>query len=127
MHAALQLLHLEDNRDDAIFIHEALRDQSIKAEIIWVKTKPEFVRRLDSEIDLILADYAIPGFDGLAALALAKEKKREVPFIFVSGKMGEEAAIESLKAGAIDYVLKDRLQRLGSSVRRALREAQESR
>ena len=75
--------------------------------------------------DLILADYTLPLFDGISALKIAQEVCPEVPFIFVSGTMGEELAIEALKMGATDYVFKTRLSRIGPSVRRALREAEE--
>ena len=74
---------------------------------------------------MILSDYALPNFDGYAALAIAKEKAPITPFIFVTGTMGEEVAIETLKSGATDYVLKTRLARLGPAVNRALREAAE--
>jgi signal transduction histidine kinase len=75
--------------------------------------------------DMILSDYALPAFDGYAALAIAKEKVPNIPFIFVTGTMGEEVAIETLKNGATDYVLKTRLARLGPAVQRALRESAE--
>ena len=77
--------------------------------------------------DLVLADYTLPGFDGLAALKIVLEHWPDMPFIFVSGSLGEERAIEALKSGATDYVLKDRLQRLPAVVNRALTEARERR
>jgi signal transduction histidine kinase len=76
---------------------------------------------------MILSDYALPSFDGYAALAIAKEKAPNTPFIFVTGTMGEEVAIETLKNGATDYVLKTRLARLGPAVNRALRESADRR
>src|SRR5581483_10613149 len=76
---------------------------------------------------MILSDYAMPAFDGYTALAIAKEKVPNIPFIFVTGTMGEEVAIETLKKGATDYVLKTRLARLVPAVQRALREAEERR
>ncbi len=75
--------------------------------------------------DLILTDYTLPSFDGLSALKIALEKCPDVPFIFVSGTLGEEVAIEALKIGATDYILKQRLSRIVPSVHRALREAKE--
>lgn len=91
-----------------------------------VETEQDFVRELDhNPPDLILSDYALPGFDGYAALDIAKQKVPNIPFIFVTGTMGEEVAIETLKNGATDYVLKHRLARLVPSVHRALREAGE--
>src|SRR4051794_4434575 len=77
------------------------------------------------EPDLILSDFTLPGFDGAIALLIANSRRPEIPFIFVSGTIGEERAVEALKCGATDYVLKDRLLRLGAAVRRALREARE--
>ena len=76
--------------------------------------------------DLILGDYQIPGFDGLAALELARAHQPEVPFMFVSGMMGEELAIETLKRGATDYILKQRLARLPAAIERALSEARDA-
>jgi len=93
---------------------------------IRVETEKDFVYELEENPpDLILSDYALPGFDGYAALDIAKVKAPNTPFIFVTGTMGEEVAIETLKNGATDYVLKHRLARLVPSVHRALREAQE--
>ena len=90
------------------------------------QTRAEFVAALeDGGIDLILADYTLPSFDGLSALKLAMNARPDLPFIFVSGSLGEEIAIEALKIGATDYVLKTRLSRLVPSVQRALREARE--
>lgn len=91
-----------------------------------VDKMPAFLEALKSfHPDIILSDYNMPGFNGMAALELACQELPTVPFLFVSGFIGEELAIEALKKGAIDYVLKDRLSRLGSSVRRALRETHE--
>ena len=91
-----------------------------------VDTKETFLKELDEFFpDLILSDYDLPSFDGLAALRIAKEKCPDVPFILVTGKVGEEFAIEKLKEGATDYVLKGNLKRLVPSVKRALQEAEE--
>ncbi len=91
-----------------------------------METRDDFLEAIDGgEFEIIFADYSLPGFDGLSALAIAKERWPNVPFIFISGTMGEELAIETLKSGATDYVLKDRLSRLAHSVRRALEEATE--
>jgi protein-histidine pros-kinase len=125
---ALNILHLEDNRLDAELIRETLTSQGIIANISPLQTEREFRSALgNGKVDLILADYALPGFNGMTALAIARENRPELPFIFVSGTIGEETAIEGLKGGATDYVLKHRLQRLGLSVRRALSEAAERR
>src|SRR5205823_6907154 len=91
-----------------------------------VDRQADFVQALEKNPpDLILSDYALPSFDGLAALAIAREKCPDVPFIFVTGTMGEEVAIETLNNGATDYVLKTRLSRLMPAVARALREAED--
>jgi PAS domain S-box-containing protein len=120
----LRILLLEDNANDAELIQELLQTDSRASEVIRVQTRTEFVTALEAgEIDLILADYKLPSFDGLSALKLALMARPEVPFIFVSGALGEELAIEALKIGATDYVLKTRLSRLIPAVERALREA----
>jgi PAS domain S-box-containing protein len=125
---SLRFLLLEDNRLDADVIEVTLRDGGIDCELLRVETCADFVAALSKdEFDLILADYALPGFNGVAALEIACQLRPDVPFIFVSGSLGEELAIETLKRGATDYVLKQRLGRLVPSVQRALRETQERR
>jgi PAS domain S-box-containing protein len=97
-----------------------------RSEFVRVDSRAEFVAALErKDFDLILCDYTIPGFSGLDALFLAREKCPETPFLFVSGTIGEDTAIEALKKGATDYVLKHRLMRLIPAVDRALREAAE--
>ena len=120
----LRILSLEDDPTDADLIQALLERDGIKCEVTRVDSEPAFRACLDEgAIDLILADYTLPGFDGLSALRIATDRRPTLPFIFVSGTLGEDIAIEALKIGATDYVLKTRLSRLGSSVRRALREA----
>jgi signal transduction histidine kinase len=122
----IRILHLEDDPLDADLVKSSLIEEGIICDICLVKTFRSFMRVISrGHCDLILSDYSLPGFDGLSALAISKDKFPDVPFIFVSGKMGEELAIETLKSGATDYVLKDRLTRLGPSVRRALKESSE--
>jgi PAS domain S-box-containing protein len=122
----LRILLLEDDTRDAELIQELLEADHFVCEITRTQTRAEFMAALeDVEIDLILADYTLPSFDGLSALMLASSARPDLPFIFVSGTLGEEVAIEALKIGAIDYVLKTRLSRLVPSVQRALREADE--
>ncbi len=124
----LRLLHLEDNPLDADLVMATLTESGISCESLRVDTRSAFLNALkDRDIDLILADYALPGFDGISALALARQHAPEVPFLFVSALIGEELAIDAMHQGATDYVLKQRLGRLVPSVQRALRERDERR
>ncbi len=126
MKKQIHILMVEDDDADARLEQHTLREGGIQFTLHRVQTEDEFVSELDKNPpDVILSDYSLPGFDGHAALNLAKQKRPEIPFIFVTGTMGEEVAIETLKNGATDYVLKTRLARLVPAVRRALREAQE--
>jgi two-component system, cell cycle sensor histidine kinase and response regulator CckA len=119
----LRLLHLEDDPVDAELITTTLMESNIPCESQLVDTRQAFVAALKGgRIDLILADYSIPGFDGLTALILARQHCPDVPFLFVSATIGEELAIDAMHQGATDYVLKQRLGRLVPSVQRALRE-----
>jgi signal transduction histidine kinase/CheY-like chemotaxis protein len=123
--ALLRILLLEDSIEDAELIQELLEADHFVCDVTRVQTRAEFLAALeDGGIDLILADYKLPSFDGLSALKLARSARPDLPFIFVSG-FGEEIAIEALTSGATDYVLKTRLSRLVPSVQRALREARE--
>jgi PAS domain S-box-containing protein len=122
----LRILLLEDDAHDAELIQELLETDHFACEVTRVQTRAEFLAPLkNGGIDLILADYQLPSFDGLSALKLALSERPDLPFIFVSGTLGEEVAIEALRIGATDYVLKTRLARLVPSVQRALREARE--
>ncbi|MBE8969169.1 response regulator [Nostocales cyanobacterium LEGE 12452] len=124
----LRFLLLEDSVLDAELAQAILTEGGINCELIRVETDADFVAALETEtFDLILADYALPSFNGILALEIARNRTPEVPFIFVSAVLGEELAIEALKNGATDYVLKQRLGRLVPSVQRALREAKERR
>jgi signal transduction histidine kinase/CheY-like chemotaxis protein len=122
----LRILLLEDDTHDAELIQELLEADHFVCEVTRVQTRAEFVAGLENAgINLILADYKLPSFDGLSALKLALDARADLPFIFVSGSLGEEVAIEAVKIGATDYVVKSRLSRLVPSVQRALREARE--
>jgi len=122
----IHILMLEDSPIDAELAGHTLRRGGVRFTSTRVETEKDFIGELEENPpDLILSDYALPGFDGYAALEIAKRKAPITPFIFVTGTMGEEVAIETLKSGATDYVLKHRLARLVPSVHRALREAQE--
>ncbi len=121
----LKILHLEDGEDDATLIFEKLRSEGIACEMTRVQTREAFVQAMDrSDWDLILADYSLPSFDGISALKLAVEKQPDLPFIFVTGSLGEELAVATLKSGATDYILKHRLDRLPQAVVRARRESE---
>jgi PAS domain S-box-containing protein len=126
MRNPLRILSIEDDPKDVELIQDLLETEDIVCEVTRVDTQAALLASLkQGGIDLILADYTLPSFDGLSALKLAMKACPEVPFIFVSGTLGEEVAIEALKVGATDYVLKTRLSRLVPSVLRALREASE--
>jgi signal transduction histidine kinase len=124
----IHILMLEDSDADAELSLHTLRRGGIVFSCQRVETKSEFSQALEeSPPNVILSDFSLPTFDGYSALAIAKVKCPDIPFIFVTGTLGEEVAIETLKKGATDYVLKQRLSRLVPSVQRALREAQERR
>lgn len=119
----LRLLLLEDSQLDAELELRMLTHGGFSCETTCVSTPDDFRQALaHQDLDIVLADYNLPGFDGLAALSMSRALRPEVPFILVSGVVGEEFAVESLKAGATDYVLKSRLQRLAPVVSRALQE-----
>src|ERR1700674_1489137 len=124
MRHPLRILSIEDDPKDAKLIQDLLEAEGLACEVTRVDTQAALGLSLEpGGIDLILADYSLPSFDGVSALKLATKACPDVPFIFVSGTLGEEVAIEALKIGATDYVLKTRLSRLVPSVLRALREA----
>jgi len=126
MKSRLRILHLEDSRTDAELVQETLAAEGIPCEAERVETRDRFLAAIEKGgFDIILSDHKLPSFDGTTALALAREKCPDVPFVVLSGTLGEELAIETLKSGATDYVLKQRLTRLAPSVRRALLEAEE--
>jgi PleD family two-component response regulator len=120
------ILHLEDCELDRELVRLLLRNARIDCEITAVETEGDFVRNLNQESwDLIRSDFSLPSFDGVRALAIAAKTCPSTPFIFVTGTIGEDIAVESLKSGATDYVLKQRMTRLVGSVRRALNERAE--
>ena len=125
MNPKLRILHLEDNPDDAMLVRDLLAMDELSAQIHHVSTKPDFLAAMGNKWDLIISDYRLPGFTGLDALKVVRDRHPLLPFILMSGTIGELAAIESLKAGATDYVLKQNRDRLPSAVRRALAEAEE--
>lgn len=122
----MRLLHLEDDANDQILVEKILRADGLSCEVVAVQDRAGFETALrDRPFDLIISDFTLPSFDGMRALALAQELSPATPFIFYSGTIGEEAAVESLKKGAIDYILKQRPQRLVTAVRNALHNAEE--
>jgi PAS domain S-box-containing protein len=126
MKGYLRILNLEDNAQDAELNKAMLSARWEYCDLLRVDNRQDFIAALEGEdLDIILSDFTMPGFDGQQALALAREKRPNVPFLFVSGTIGEDAAIEALKNGATDYVLKHRLIRLIPAVDRALREIEE--
>jgi len=117
---------LEDDPNDAILAQSALKAAGICCVLTRVETRGDFAAAIEQGgIDLILSDYSLPAFDGLSALDIAHARSPDVPFILVSGTLGEERAIDSLKRGATDYVLKQRLSRLVPAILRAMREVKE--
>jgi formate hydrogenlyase transcriptional activator len=122
----IRILYLEDDPKDADLVQATLEAEGLACEVTRVERESDFLASLKrGGFDLILADYTLPSFDGVSALKVTKEISPEVPFIFVTGTLGEEVAIEALKLGATDYVFKTRLSRIPPAVQRALREAEE--
>ena len=113
MKSRLRILHLEDDAKDAELVQETLAADGIVCRVTRVDSAADFVGSLErGGFDLILADYTLPAFDGFSALKIAQDRWADLPFIFVSGTLGEEVAIEALKIGATDYVFKTRLSRV---------------
>src|SRR6185295_18152713 len=99
------ILYVEDCALDAELVQSTLEAEGIKCKTVRVETRAQFVGALDDgKFDLLLSDYNLPGFGGMSALEIARDKCPELPFIFISGSIGEEVAIETLKQGATDYV-----------------------
>ncbi len=126
MSKTLRILFLEDIPHDAEIAIATLKAAGYHCEWERIDTREDFLNRLSSsEYDLVLADYSLPSFDGITAVGLFLERGLDIPFILISGTLGEEAAVEVLKAGASDFVLKSRLFRLPDVVERALKERKE--
>ena len=125
MKSPLRILHLEDDPKDARLIQSILKAGGITCATTCVQTHDDFVTALENGgIDLILSDYTLPTFDGASAMEIAQTKYPDVPLIFVSGTLGEQRAIDSLKNGATNYVLKEDLSRLVPAVRCAMQEVE---
>ena len=126
MKSPLHILHLEDDPNDAALVQSALEAEGITCAATCVQNRHDFVAALErGGIDLILSDFTLPAFDGLSAIATARARWPDLPVILVSGTLGEELAVDSLKSGATDYVLKEHLSRLAPAVRRAMQEVEE--
>ena len=126
MDKIIQILHLEDDSLDQELIKSIINTADFKSNIVCVESEKDYIKQLQNDnFDIILADYKLPFFDGMSALTIARKMKPEIPFVFVSGAIGEEMAIEAMRAGAKDYVLKNSYKRLVPSIKRALNEAEE--
>jgi len=120
----VRILHLEDNVRDTEYVRGLLEANAVKGDVVRVEERSAFEAELErGGFDLIVSDFSLPSYDGRSGLALARLKRPDVPFVFFSGTMGEEAAVEALKGGATDYVLKERPSRLAAVLIRAMRDA----
>src|SRR5450631_2880239 len=125
MSEPIRILHLEDNLIDAELVRDIIENQWPDCSIELVQTKAGFCNVLErGGIDLILADHSLPSFNGLTAMEIARNSCPYIPFIFVTGTLGEEVAIETLKNGATDYVLKTNFSRLIPAIERAVRDSE---
>ena len=122
MSAPLRVLILEDRATDAELMLHELRRVGYEPDWRRVETAADYLTCLVPTLDVILADYTLPQFDALRALHFLQDRGLDTPFIVVTGSVGEEAAVECMKQGATDYLLKDRLGRLGAAVERALQQ-----
>jgi len=128
MNQQFKILMVEDDASDAELIVRELKRAGMRCDAHRVETAVEFRRELDEyQPHVILSDFSMPKFDGMEALAIAKRSHPEIPFIFVSGTIGEENAVRALQSGAIDYVLKGNLLRLPPAIERAMNEIRERR
>jgi PAS domain S-box-containing protein len=126
MNQPLRILHLEDNPLDSQLVRDQLEMAGVAAEVRLVSNRADFLAAMaNGKWDLILADYRLPDFTGVEALALFRQSDTVTPFILLSGTIGEDVAVNALKAGATDYVLKQKRERLPSSIQRAVAEAGE--
>jgi len=125
MNNPVRILYLEDNPRDAELVRDCLQQADIVCELRIASNRAQYEAALtQTRFDLILSDYSLPDFDGMAALALARERQPGIPFIIISGTIGEDTAVAAIKAGAHDYLMKDKLARLGPAIVRELHEAQ---
>jgi PAS domain S-box-containing protein len=124
----MTILHLEDDPHDQELVSVLLHTDCPECELLTAGDRTEFLARLTAGgIDVVLSDYTMPGFEGLDALALVQQHAPDVPFVFFSGSIGEDQAISAVRAGAADYVIKDRYRRLPTALHRAVLDARERR
>ncbi|MBC8439958.1 MAG: response regulator [Deltaproteobacteria bacterium] len=122
----LKILYLEDNKMDVEIAEAHLNQEEIEYTLVNVDNRSDFISALEkNKFDLILSDYSLPAYDGLSAIKFIEENYSDIPAVVISGTLGEEAAIEMLKSGATDYVMKQRMSRFIPSINRALKEAEE--
>jgi DNA-binding NtrC family response regulator len=124
MTTPLKILIAEDSIDDVELVVAELRRAGFDPTWKRVDTEPDFVAELEKRPDLVMADFSMPQFDGLRAAQITRDSGLDIPFILISGTVGEELAVEAMKRGAADYFLKDRIARLGQSVTQALNQKQ---
>ena len=123
MENKIDILHLEDSQNDSELIRTIIEDSGIEHDYYLADNKIDFIHFLETKnIAIIISDYSLPSYKGSEALKVARENYSHIPFIFVSGTIGEDRAIEAMRNGATDYVLKDKLERLVHAIKRALRE-----
>jgi len=127
MKKQLRVLIVEDSEDDARLVLRELTRTGFATQHTRVASRSELLSALEGEWDIVLCDYSMPGFSGMEALTLVRESGQDLPFIIVSGTVGETRAVEIMRAGAHDYVFKNNLQRLGAVIERELREAERRR
>ena len=128
MLSPLRLLHLEDCESDAELIRRLLLREWPDCSITWVETREGFLKALqEQQVDIILSDLSLPSFNGMDALAVTRGFDPGIPFLFLSGTIGEDNAVEALQRGAVDYIIKDRPARLVPAIKRALERSREQR
>ncbi|MFN0123840.1 MAG: response regulator, partial [Blastocatellia bacterium] len=122
----INIIHVEDDPLDTELIHQLLVREGVDCVVRRVETAEELTSAIrQGGYDLIMSDFSLPSFNGYAALKIRQALCPDIPFVLISGTLGEEAAIDAFAGGATDYILKQRLERLVPSIRRALREAAE--
>jgi signal transduction histidine kinase len=123
----MRLLHLEDAESDHVLALAHLRRAGLQVDTLRVETRADFAAALDQPWDVVLSDYHLPGFSGLDALQILRDRGSTLPFILVSGQIGEDTAVEAMRNGASDYLLKANLARLAPAVEHAIAAARAQR